>query len=95
MTWVCKSCRRRWTIPRKYCPVCGEEWVPACANVYIPTKEEIRAKCAEIQAGWSAKEEQMRRASAHRTMPVEAYEYHVSNVADGLVHRKADQLGLI
>ena len=75
MAWTCKMCRRRWSVPRKYCPVCGEEWVPAHDRVYMPTKEE-----------------QKRRASAYRRVPVEACEYHVSNVADGLVHRKVDQL---
>ena len=34
----------------------------AACTAYCPTPEEIRAKCAEIQAGWSKATELARRA---------------------------------
>jgi len=46
----------------KHCPRCG------IVMVYQPTKDEIRASCAAIQAGWTSTERAKR---GEQVMPAE------------------------
>lgn len=50
---ICTECRTVWLKGRGRCQVCGSfEW-----SHYVPTKEQILAECARIQAGWNRYQE--------------------------------------
>ena len=65
---ICKHCQR--TAPDTHecrkCPNCGL-W----GLHYEPSQLEIAAACLEIQATWTAKETEHRKASAYRNEPVD------------------------
>lgn len=50
----------------------------AAVNYYVPTREEIRQACLEIQAGWSERERESRHVGKPRVMVNENRVYRVN-----------------
>lgn len=70
---------------RRKCPWCGKR--------EDPSKQEIRKRCAAIQATWSAREEVERRAPAYRNPEWDITDYIFGN-DDGRYRPKRDDLEL-
>lgn len=88
MPYKCKRCGNLWSVHRTLCWHCGAVWTPYQREVYHPTVQEIRAACQRIQTTWSPAEEQKRRASAYRAIPVDYYETDAGILDSGRVNRK-------
>ena len=57
----CIACGREIELFRESCPICRY-----VIRYYVPTDEDMQAKLAEIQAGWTPGQESQRRSVDYR-----------------------------